>query len=508
MSKINNFRFNDLFVFDLANNHQGDFNHGKKIIKSLSNVSKSNKIYAGIKFQFRNLANFIHKDFKDDENHKHIKRFQSTELGWDDFFKLKIFAKQNELMTICTPFDETSVEKVVEMDFDILKIASCSADDWPLLEKAALTGLPMIVSTGGLNINQIDNLVSFFEHKGVTFSLMHCVSIYPMNEENAQLSFILKLKNRYPNTTIGWSTHENPDNYSIIKMAYSCGARMYERHVGIENDIYTLNKYSSTPKQIDMWIKEQIRSKKIFGEGEKQIQNSEIQDLISLKRGVYLKRNIKKGNKITIDDVYFSIPRQENGMHSGMWKENLTLKLDKKKDEFIKVNEISYDDKFNKNQILKKSIHIAKGILNEAKVFLNSDFEAEFSHHYGVEEFEKTGAIIINCINREYCKKLVIVLPGQSHPDHYHKRKEETFNLLYGDFELTVDGAQRSLYPGDISLVMPGVWHSFKSKKGCIVEEVSTTHFKNDSVYKDPFINKLSLEQRKTKVPNWGRYFI
>ena len=172
------------------------------------------------------------------------------------------------------------------------------------------------------------------------------------------------------------------------------------------------------------------------------------------------------------------------------------------------MNEISYDDKFNKNQILKKSIHIAKGILNEAKVFLNSDFEAEFSHHYGVEEFEKTGAIIINCINREYCKKLVIVLPGQSHPDHYHKRKEETFNLLYGDFELTVDGAQRSLYPGDISLVMPGVWHSFKSKKGCIVEEVSTTHFKNDSVYKDPFINKLSLEQRKTKVPNWGRYFI
>ena len=121
------------------------------------------------------------------------------------------------------------------------------ADDWPLLEKAALTGLLMIVSTGGLNINQIDNLVSFFEHKGVTFSLMHCVSIYPMNEENAQLNFILKLKSRYPNITIGWSTHESPDNFSIIKMAYSCGARMYERHVGIENDIYTLNKYSSTP---------------------------------------------------------------------------------------------------------------------------------------------------------------------------------------------------------------------------------------------------------------------
>ena len=121
-------------------------------------------------------------------------------------------------------------------------------------------------------------------------------------------------------------------------------------------------------------------------------------------------------------------------MHSGMWKENLTLELDKKKDEFIKKNEIICDDQFNKNQILKKSIHVAKGILNEAKIFLNSDFEAEFSHHYGVDEFEKdwrnNNKLLIN---REYCKKLVIVLPGQPHPDHYHKEKEETFNLtLWG----------------------------------------------------------------------------
>ena len=55
MRKIKNFEFNDLFVFDLANNHQGNFDHGKMIIESLSSVSKSNKIYSGIKFQFRNL---------------------------------------------------------------------------------------------------------------------------------------------------------------------------------------------------------------------------------------------------------------------------------------------------------------------------------------------------------------------------------------------------------------------------------------------------------------------
>ena len=54
---------------------------------------------------------------------------------------------------------------------------------------------------------------------------------------------------------------------------------------------------------------------------------------------------------------------------------------------------------------LKKSVHLIKALLNEARVKLNPEFESEFSHHYGIEKFNEVGAII-NCINREYCKKL------------------------------------------------------------------------------------------------------
>ena len=145
-------------------------------------------------------------------------------------------------------------------------------------------------------------------------------------------------------------------------------------------------------------------------------------------------------------------------------------------------------------------------MLNEAKIFLNPEFEVEFSHHYGPENF-KTGATIINCINREYCKKILVLLPGQSHPAHFHKKKEETFNLLYGDVTIWLEGKEKTI-TGENCLVMPGVWHSFSTVKGCIIEEISTTHFKNDSVYKDPFINDLKLDDRKTKVPNWGRFYV
>ena len=66
---------------------------------------------------------------------------------------------------IITPFDEISVENAVKQDVDIIKIASCSADDWPLIEKISNTKKPVIASTGGQDIKAIDKIHSFLEHR-------------------------------------------------------------------------------------------------------------------------------------------------------------------------------------------------------------------------------------------------------------------------------------------------------------------------------------------------------
>ena len=68
------------------------------------------------------------------------------------------------------------------------------------------------------------------------------------------------------------------------------------------------------------------------------------------------------------------------------------------------------------------------------------------------------------------------------------------------------DGHKYNLDPGQTLTVLPGVWHSFSSKDGCIFEEVSTTHFNEDSIYKDHSIQKLSRKERKTVVDHWGRF--
>lgn len=498
--------FDNLFVLDLANNHQGEVNHGLKIIHECAKIVKKHEIKAALKFQFRQLDTFVHPKHKKNSDNKHIPRFLSTNLNRDNWQILFDAVKSEGLLTMCTPFDEESVDVIKKMGFDYIKVASCSAKDWPLLEKIASVGMPTIFSTGGLEISDVDNLYSFFEHKGIDFALMHCISIYPTPIEQCNLNHIDTLIRRYPKKVVGWSTHEDPNETSPVQIAVAKGARMFERHIGIETDKIKLNSYSSNPKQLEHWFKAYNKSIKCCGShSERQVNKTELGSIQSLQRGVFVKKSYKKGFKISRENVYFAMPYSEGQLSSENWVEGIELLGDVESNDPLMENLIQLPKK-PKYQILKHAVHEVKAMLNEASIILDSSFKIEFSHHYGIENFRETGALIIDCINREYCKKLVVSLPNQKHPNHYHKRKEETFQVLSGIFECVVDGIHRTLKPGETILVQPGVWHSFWSNTGCIIEEISTTHFNNDSIYSDQKINDMDRSERKTQVKNWGRF--
>ena len=97
-------------------------------------------------------------------------------------------------------------------------------------------------------------------------------------------------------------------------------------------------------------------------------------------------------------------------------------------------------------------------------------------------------------------------MPRQKHPYHFHKKKEETFQLLAGDLEVVLDGEKYSLHPGDIFLVNTNSWHKFHTLDGAIFEEVSSTHYNDDSYYEDPNIARMTREERKTNVDDWRSY--
>ena len=244
-----------LFIFEMANNHMGSLDHAKLMVKEFANVTRQFNYRFAFKFQFRHIDTFIHPGYRERMDLKYIKRFRETELSKADFSALTEAVKGNNFISMSTPFDEPSVDLIEELGIEIIKIASCSFTDWPLLERISNTDKPIIASTAGAALDEIDKVISFLQHRDKQFAIMHCVGEYPTKPENLQMNQIDLLKRRYPGTPVGFSTHESPDDTDAIKIAVAKGASIYEKHVAVETEEYKKNDYSATPDQVISWLR-------------------------------------------------------------------------------------------------------------------------------------------------------------------------------------------------------------------------------------------------------------
>lgn len=310
--------FEELFVLELANNHLGDLQRGLQIIKEHSQVVRFNNMRATIKLQFRDVANFVHKDFQDRSDVRYIKKTLDTKMSKEQYATMLDAIKRNGCMTSATPFDEASVDLCEELEVDFIKLASSDMNDWFLIEKIAKTRRPVIASTGGSSSKDIDDLVKFFQNRDLPIALNHCVSVYPSEDSEVELNQIDYLRRRYPGLVIGYSTHEYTDWKNSVMMAYAKGARTFERHIDIEYGGVKVSPYNSLPHQVDEWFKGFNKAKEMCGSSgseRRHLPSKEITYLDALVRGVYAKRDLPAGYEIKqehiLEDFYLAVPLQK-----------------------------------------------------------------------------------------------------------------------------------------------------------------------------------------------------
>ncbi|MBT6657827.1 MAG: spore coat protein, partial [Proteobacteria bacterium] len=281
----------DLFVLEMANNHMGEVSHGVRLIEEFGKVCQQfPEFNFAFKLQYRDLDTFIHPSMQGREDIKFIKRFEETRLSIDEFDELVQVSRDNNFLVMSTPFDEKSVKVINDQNLDYLKIASCSFGDWPLLERAVEEDLPIIASTAGADLEVIDRVISFFQHRKKECAIMHCVGEYPTQQGNLHLGQIDLLKARYPDVPIGFSTHESPDQTIPVQMAIAKGAKIFEKHIGVETNSIKLNDYSANPSQARKWVKSAKVALNICGSSYRLApKKEEIESLCSLKRGVFAK---------------------------------------------------------------------------------------------------------------------------------------------------------------------------------------------------------------------------
>jgi N-acetylneuraminate synthase len=215
------------------------------------------------------------------------------------------------MVTMTTAFDELSVDKAVEFGVEVLKIASSDIRDRRLLRKIASTGKPVIASTGGSSLKDMDELVAFFGERKIPFALNHCVSIYPSEDNELDLNQIDFLRTRYPDITVGFSTHEMTDWSSSVLIAYGKGARTFERHIDIDFEDVPVSPYCTRPHQADIWFKAFLKAKEmcgVAGDRKRLPPEKEVRYLDQLVRGVYATRDLPAGHVLAEDDIYMAVP--------------------------------------------------------------------------------------------------------------------------------------------------------------------------------------------------------
>jgi sialic acid synthase SpsE/quercetin dioxygenase-like cupin family protein len=491
-----------LFVLEMANNHMGDISHGIRIVKEFKEVTKDfHEFSFSIKLQHRDDT-FFHPDYIGRTDYKYIKRFTETKLPKEDFIKLTEAIRDHGFITMCTPWDEPSVDLMEELNYDIIKIASCSFNDWPLLERVGKSSKPIIASTAAANVEDVDKVVSFLSHRSKEFAIMHCVGEYPCLREHLELNQIDFFRDRYPDELIGFSTHENPDNLDSIKIAVAKGALLFEKHVAVPTKKYSINAYSATPDQVRAWLESARDAIAMCGvKGRrKDIFEKEIVDIEPLQRGAFAARAIKRGEKITPKDLFVAMPNTKGQLIAKHLSKYTEFRAKK---DFEARQPLMFEDleiKELRGQV-NEIVTQLRQLLKKKKIALPPYVDIEVSHHYGLERFSEYGAILIKIINLSYSKMLVVLVPGQAYPRHHHIQKDETYHLLHGDLTVEVEGKETHLKEGDVLSIARGSKHSFRSSKGAIVEEVSTTYVQGDSVYEDASIN--TNPDRKIYLTFW-----
>ncbi len=491
-----------LFIYEMANNHMGDVDHGIRIIKELKKASEGFSFGFCVKLQYRDIEQCIHPDYRKRLDLKYVKRFSETHLSWDQYKKLKDAIVEAGFLSMCTPWDEVSVDKIVEHEFDLMKIPSCYISDWPLLERIAKYNLPIVASTAGEPLEEVDRVVSFFKHRDKSLTIMHCVGEYPAPDNHLHLGQIALLKKRYPEFSVGYSTHERPDNTEAIKIAIAMGAVMFEKHVGLATEKYALNTYSATPQQVHKWLQSASEAFTMIGNPEQRYPAppGEQSALRDLARGAFVKSPVKAGGLIQPSNVFFAMPNVPG---------QLVAQDFSKYSEYIAASEIPANGvimkenvaSHNTREIVYKIVSDVKNLIRKSKVQVPGQCDLEISHHYGLEKFRESGLTAITVINREYCKRLMVVLAGQKHPEQWHDLKDETYHILYGDVTVDLDGKQSTHKANDVITISHGVRHSFWTAHGAIIEEVSSSYSMDDSYYTDDRIK--SNPNRKTFVTYW-----
>ena len=283
-------------VAEIGFNHNGDVEQAKRMIESATiNGADAVKLQTFVAREM--ISNTLLADDPDHRGNEipFYEFFQRYELSREDYKVLIAYARTLHIPLFSTPFDDASLDMLVELEMPALKIASPDLIYTPFLEKVAETGLPVVLSTGMGSVDEIGEALHALR-KANSVILLHCVSNYPSRYEEMNLGCLDGLRSRFE-LPVGLSDH-TLDNLSGV-VATSLGAVLIEKHFTLDRNLPGVDQpISMQPEDLRQLKSELLNVTKILGEGKKEIQESEIPVRLSARRSLVARVDIPAGTPL------------------------------------------------------------------------------------------------------------------------------------------------------------------------------------------------------------------
>ena len=288
-----------MIVAEIGVNHNGDLGAAQDLVDA--------GLEAGadcVKFQMRDMASLYRTNTNSEDLGAEytLDLLRETSLSQEEIIQCLEYARSQGAITMCTPWDISSVAALAEFEVDAIKIASADLTNHPLIEAAARTGIPLILSTGMSTEEEIKESVHLLTQWPIPFALLHCNSAYPPADKDINLRYLARLAN-IGDCLVGYSGHERGIHIPVAAVAL--GARIIEKHITLDRSMRgNDHKISLEPTSFrDMCRAIRSCESALGTDNVRRLTQGEQLNRLSLAKSLVASRDLEPGTVITREDV-------------------------------------------------------------------------------------------------------------------------------------------------------------------------------------------------------------
>lgn len=298
-------------------NHNGDINIAKRLIEEAAKAGAHAikfQTYTAEKLTTKNAPRFWNWEGEVKKQGTQYDSYSKLDqLPLENYHEMFEHAKKNKIEFMSTPFDHEGVDFLADLGIPAFKIASCDLTNLPLLRKIAKKKLPVILSTGTSNIEEIEDAIKTVKNEGNDdIILLHCTLCYPTKPQDVNLRMMETMKNKFPEYPVGLSDHTL--GISIPIAAAALGARVIEKHYTVDKTLPLSADHwlSVDPKELQELVKGVTEVRLALGSSVKGPIKAEESTYMYARRSIVAARDIKKGE--ILDEKMLTCKRPGTGI--------------------------------------------------------------------------------------------------------------------------------------------------------------------------------------------------